>query len=118
MTFELIFKLMATIFGSLGFWELIKYIISSRRNKKTAEAEALLSIAQYLLYPQLERIYFRGVVGYDEYEMIASLYSAYKRLGGNGTIARRFETLQTMEKVKDEELDAYDRGIVRKDLIR
>lgn len=105
MTVDIVIKLIVTIFGSLGFWEFLKYLISSRKKKKSAEAEALLSISQYLLYPTLERIYFRGRVGYDEYEMIASLYGAYKRLGGNGTIARRFTAVEKLPKVKDEEIE-------------
>lgn len=102
MTFEAIIKLVSVIFGSLGFWELIKYLISSRKKKRTAEQEALLSISQYLLYPELEKIYFRGKVGYDEFEMVASLYNAYKRLGGNGTVERRFNSVDALPRVKDE----------------
>ena len=105
MTVEMIFKVTLTIFGSLGFWELIKYIISSRRTKRTAEAEALLSMLHYLLYPALEKIYFRGVVGYDEFDMVASLYNSYRRLGGNGTTERRFQQVDALPRVKDEEIE-------------
>lgn len=105
MTIETIIKLVVTIFGSLGFWEFIKFLISTRKKKQTAEEEALLSISHYLLYPELERVFFRGVVGYDEFDMLASLYSAYTRLGGNGTIARRFDQVGALPRVKDEELE-------------
>ena len=105
MTVEIIAKVILTIFGSLGFWELIKYIISSRRTKKTAEAEALLSMLHYLLYPALERIYFRGCVGYDEFDMIAALYNSYRRLGGNGTTERRFQQVDNLPRVKDDEIE-------------
>ena len=105
MTFETIITLVITISGSLGFWEFLKYIISARKKKQTAEQEALLSISHYLLYPELERIFFRGQVGYDEFDMIASLYNAYKRLGGNGTIERRFEQINALPRVKDEEIE-------------
>ena len=105
MTAENVITLIITISGSLGFWEFLKYIIGSRKKKKTAEAEALLSIAQYLLYPELERIYFRKVVGYDEMDMVSSLYNAYKRLGGNGTIERRYNEIADLPRIKDEELE-------------
>lgn len=108
MTIETVIKLIITIFGSLGFWEFLKYLISSRKSKKTAEAEALLSISQYLLYPELEQIYFRGCVGYDEFEMIASLYNAYKRLGGNGSVERRFNQVDALPRVRDEEIEKGD----------
>ena len=105
MTIETIIKLVLTMFGSLGFWEFIKYIFSVRKKKQTAEEEALLSISHYLLYPELERVFFRGFVGYDEFDMLASLYSAYKRLGGNGTIERRFEQVDALPRVKDEDIE-------------
>ena len=105
MTPETIITLVITISGSLGFWEFLKYLISTRRKKQSAEQEALLSISQYLLYPELERIFFRGYVGYDEFEMVASLYNAYTRLGGNGTIKRRFEQVDALPRVKDDELN-------------
>lgn len=110
MTPETIITLVITISGSLGFWEFLKYLISNRRKKKTAEQEALLSISQYLLYPELEKIYFRGVVGYDEFDMIASLFNAYKRLGGNGTTKRRFAQVDELPRVHDDELENYDKG--------
>lgn len=105
MTFDVIIKLILTMFGSLGFWEFLKHIIMTRRKKKTAEQEALLSISQYLLYPKLEEIYFRGKVGYDEMEMVTSLFKAYRRLGGNGTTERRYEQVDALPRVKDDEIE-------------
>lgn len=108
MTFETILKLILTMFGSLGFWEFLKHMISSRRRKKTAEQEALLSISQYLLYPKLEEIYFRGRVGYDEMEMVTALFNAYRRLGGNGTTERRYKQVDALPRVKDEYIEKGD----------
>lgn len=105
MTFEIALKFILTMFGSLGFWEFLKHLITSRRRKKTAEQEALLSISQYLLYPKLEEIYFRGRVGYDEMEMVTALYKAYQRLGGNGTTERRYRQVDALPRIKDEEIE-------------
>lgn len=102
---EMTIKLITIIFSGLGFWEFLKYIIQSRKKKKSAEAGALLSILHYLLYPELERIYFRGCVGYEEFDMVAALYSAYTSLGGNGTIERRFDQVNALPRVKDEEIE-------------
>jgi len=44
----------------------------------------------------------------------AEKYSA-RRLGGNSTIKSRYELIEKFERVKDEELEAYASGIVRKD---
>lgn len=105
-----VIALLIAVFGSMGFWEMLRWLISSRKKKQTAEQEALLSISQYLLYPELEKIYFRGCVGYDEFEMIAGLYNAYHRLGGNGTTERRFQQIDELPRVHDEELPNYEKG--------
>lgn len=105
MTAETVITLIITISGSLGFWEFLKFIVNNSRNKKTAEQEALISILHHLLYPELESIYFRGRVGYDEFDMVASLYNAYRRLGGNGTIERRFQQVDALPRVKDEKIE-------------
>lgn len=117
MTFEMALKFILTIFGSMGFWEFFKFLIVSKKKKKSAEQEALLSLLQIQLYPRVEEIYFRGVVGYDEALNLEQLYNSYRRLGGNSTIKSRYELIEKFERVKDEELEAYASGIVRKDLL-
>lgn len=105
-----ILTLIITISGSLGFWEFLKYIISTRKKKKSAEAEGILALLHNELYPAIERVHFRGVVGYDELENIAHMYEPYTRLGGNGTLKRRYETIQDYKRVKDDTLKEYERG--------
>ena len=117
MTFEMALKFILTIFGSMGFWEFFKFLIVSKKKKKSAEQEALLSLLQIHLYPRVEEIYFRGVVGYKEALNLEQLYNSYRRLGGNSTIKSRYELIEKFERVKDEELEAYSSGIVRKDLL-
>lgn len=114
---ETALRLIITIFGSLGFWEFIKYLISTRKKKRSAEAEGILALLHNELYPAIEKVHFRGVVGYDELENIDHLYKPYIKLGGNGTLQRRYETIQSYERVHDDELEAYDKGLVRKDLV-
>ena len=111
MTLEAIIKLALAIFGSLGFWEFLKFLIQSKRKKKSAEQEALLALLQAHLYPMLEKIYFRGVIGYDEATNIDQLYSPYRRLGGNSVVKSRYELVAKLERVKDEELKIYDTGV-------
>ena len=115
MTLSATLTLLVAIFGSLGFWEFLKFIIQNRRKKKSAEQEALLSLLHIQLYPRVEEIYFRGVVGYNEALNLEQLYNSYRRLGGNSTIKSRYELIEKFERVKDEELEAYASGIVRKD---
>lgn len=111
MTFEMALKFILTIFGSMGFWELLKWLIANKKKKKTAEHEALLTLLQIQLYPIVEKIYFRGVIGYDEALNLEQLYNSYRRLGGNSTIKSRYELIAKFERVKDEELKIHDTGV-------
>ena len=112
MTIETLLKFILTMFGSLGFWEFLKYMISSRKKKKSAEAEGILALLHNELYPLVEKIYFRGKVGYDEFDNLTHLYDPYIRLGGNGTMERRYEEIDKFERIKDEEIEAYDNHVV------
>lgn len=115
MTTPGILTLILALFGATGFWELLKFLIASGRKKKTKEQKALLALLQLQLYPAVEKVYFRGVVGYDEYSNLEMIYNSYRDFGGNSTIKSRFELIQNFKRVKDEELETYDNGIVRQD---
>ena len=111
MTFDMALKFILTIFGSMGFWEFFKFLIVSKKKKKSAEQEALLALLQAQLYPMLKKIYFRGVIGYEEATNIDQLYRPYRRLNGNSVIKSRYEQVAKFERVKDEELKIYDTGV-------
>lgn len=117
MAAQALITILIAVFGSTGLWEFLKWLIANKRKKKTAEQEALLTLLQIQLYPIVEKIYFRGVIGYDEALNLEQLYNSYRRLDGNSTIKSRYELIAKFERVKDEELEAYDSGIVRKDLL-
>lgn len=112
MTISLLLKFVVTMFGSLGFWELLKYLISSRKTKKTAEAEGILALLHNELYPVIEKVYFRGKVGYEEFDNLTHLYEPYIKLGGNSTLKRRYEDIAKFERIKDSEIDLYDNHMV------
>lgn len=111
MTFTATLTLLAAVFGSTGIWEFFKWLIANKRKKNTAEQEALLTLLQIQLYPIVEKIYFRGVIGYDEALNLEQLYNSYRRLGGNSTIKSRYELIAKFDRVKDEELKIYDTGV-------
>lgn len=77
------------------------------RNK--AIAKGVLALLHNELYPMLEQALFRGAVGYDEFDNMAHLMDPYRALGGNGTAERRFNQVDKLPRVKDDELSEYDR---------
>lgn len=94
-------QVIITILGCMGFWELLRYILESRRKKKTALEEATLALIHETLYPLLEGAVLSGSVGIEEFDRIDNLYKPYERLGGNGTIKRRYDIVQDLPRTDD-----------------
>lgn len=107
--------IIVAVVGGLINRSLIKNLDSkeARDTEQRAEGEArqkaiasgVLAILHSELYTMVETAYFRGVVGYDEFDNIAHLYAPYVALGGNGTIERRFKQIDEFPRVKDEEIE-------------
>lgn len=83
----------------------------AQRQQDTNDAmvEGVKSLLHNSLYQGLEKAYFRKVVGYDEFDNLSHLFIPYKELGGNGTAARRFEQVDALPRVHDDELSKYDK---------
>lgn len=75
-----------------------------------AMVQGVKSLLHDSLYKGLEKAYFRGVVGYDEFDNLSHLMEPYSQLGGNGTAKRRFEQVDSLPRVHDEELSKYKGG--------
>ena len=82
----------------------------NKRQRETYEAlvDGVKSLLHDRLYKGLEKAYFRGVVGYNEFENLDHLMKPYERLGGNGTAARRFSKVDALPRVHDDELPRYE----------
>lgn len=72
-----------------------------------AMVSGVKSLLHDSLYHGLERAYFRGVVGYDEFDNLSHLYDPYVELGGNGTAKRRYEQVDLLPRVHDDDLKHY-----------
>ena len=75
-----------------------------RQDVYDAVVDGVKSLLHDLLYHGLEKAYFRGVVGYDEFENLDHLMRPYERLGGIGTAALCFEKVNDLHSVNDSEL--------------
>ena len=94
-------QILLTILGCMGSWELLRYLLESRRKKRTALEEATLALIHETVYPLLEDAVLRGSVGIEEFDRIDSLYKPYARLGGNGTIERRYDIVKDLPRTDD-----------------
>lgn len=106
--------LIVAVIGGLVNRSLIKNLDRKEQNdiEKRAEGEArskaiangVLALLHNELYTMLEDAYFRGQVGYDEFDNIAHLYEPYHALGGNGTLERRYKQVDDLPRVHDDEI--------------
>lgn len=94
-------EIILAIFGSMGMWELLRFLIESRTQKKSTQEEAILALIHETLYPLLDEAVLRGSVGIEEFDRIDNLYSPYHRLGGNGTIKRRYDIVSELPRTDD-----------------
>ena len=75
-----------------------------------AMVQGVKSLLHDSLYKGLEEAYFRGVVGYDEFDNFSHLMEPYLSLDGNGTVKRRFKLVDSLPRVHDDELMKYKGG--------
>lgn len=82
---ESLATIILAIFTSTGLWNFLVYLVSSRSKRKTVEKEALLALLHDKLYTLAEDYLCRGHITVKELDNLTHLYSAYRKLGGNGT---------------------------------
>lgn len=79
-----------TIFGSMGFWNLITEIIKSKTKKKSVEQRLLLGIAHDRIHYLCNQYKKRGCMTEDEIDTLESIVKPYLEMGGNGSGARLY----------------------------
>lgn len=94
-------EIVIAVFACTGFWQFVQYLIDTHRTKRTATEEATVAILHELVYPKLEECILRGSVGLEEYDRIDYLVQPYLRLGGNGTVKRRFDMVTELPRIDD-----------------
>ncbi len=100
-------ELVIAVFACTGFWEFCRYLFESKRKKRTATEDGLLAVLHELIYPKLEDAILDGEVGIEEFDRIDNLAQPYFKLGGNGTVRRRYEMCIDLPRVDDRK-DGYN----------
>lgn len=98
---QITIEILISVFACTGFWEFLRYIVSSRKKKQSAEDRALLAILHELVYPKLEDCIIRQSVGLEEFDRIDNLVQPYFALGGNGTVRRRYDMVLKLPRTDD-----------------
>lgn len=97
-TATFIVTIIASIFGSTGFWAWL----TQRQKKQSAENRLLMGIAYAWIINMCETYLDRGSVSTNEFhELEHYLYQPYQEMGGNGTAEKLFKDVSKLT-VKDE----------------
>lgn len=110
----LVVTIVVAILGSSWVGEVIKYRMIQRDKASEAEDENITllkagqrTVLKYLLRPWMKEIITRksDAVGIEEFKELDRLYQAYTAAGGNGEVKRRYEIIDSYERVDDDELE-------------
>lgn len=94
---EIIIAIVASVFGSTGFWALITAIWNNHTKKVSTEGKMLRGLAHDRICELGEKYIEQGYVTKDEYENLHDyLFVPYRELGGNGTAAKIVEDVKRL----------------------
>jgi hypothetical protein len=100
---DIIFAIVASVFGSTGFWALLTAIWNAHNKKVSIEGRMLRGLAHDRICELGEKFLKQGYITRDEYENLHDyLYLPYKELGGNGTAEKIVNDCKKL-KLKNEE---------------
>lgn len=117
-----IVTVLAAILGSSGYWSYKQrklersyekedesdFDLKAFENSLERCVKANLVTMSFILIPWQERIMARDekLVGVDEHDSLKDLYTAYRELGGNSTVQRRQEYIDSaFDIVPDEDIE-------------
>lgn len=86
MKSEIIIAIVASVFGSTGFWALVTAIWNAHHKKVSAEGKMLRGLAHDRICELGEKYLKQGSISKEEYENLHDyLFVPYQELQGNGT---------------------------------
>ena len=93
----LVIAIIASVFGSTGFWALITTLINNRNKKVSTEGKMLRGLAHDRICELGSRYLKQGDVTKDEFENLHDyLFLPYQELGGNGTAEKIMEDVKRL----------------------
>lgn len=97
MNGEIIVAIIASVFGSTGFWALLTAIWQTKTKKKSSESRLLLGLAHDRICFLGSEFIKRGYVTRDEFENLHDyLFIPYQEMGGNGTAQKIMKDVEKL----------------------
>lgn len=97
MKLELVIAIIASVFGSTGFWALVTTIWNNHSKKVSIEGKMLRGLAHDRICELGSRYIKQGDVTKDEFENLHDyLFLPYRELGGNGTAEKIMEDVKRL----------------------
>lgn len=97
MSSELVIAVIASVFGSTGFWALVTSIWNNHNKKVSTEGKMLRGLAHDRICELGSRYLKQGDVTKDEFENLHDyLFLPYRELGGNGTAEKIMEDVKRL----------------------
>jgi len=94
---ELLLAIVASVFGSTGFWALLTAVWNAHSKKVSIEGKMLRGLAHDRICELGEKFIKQGYITKDEYENLHDyLFLPYKELGGNGTAEKIVEDVKKL----------------------
>jgi len=104
MEHDVIIAIVASVFGSTGFWALLTAIWNSHSKKVSIEGRMLRGLAHDRICELGEKYIAQGYITRDEYENLHDyLFLPYRELGGNGTAEKIVNDCSRLKMMKGEE---------------
>lgn len=107
MEHDIILAIVASVFGSTGFWALLTAIWTAHNKKVSIEGRMLRGLAHDRICELGEKFLKQGYITKDEYENLHDyLFLPYKELGGNGTAEKIVEDVKRLPMMKSGKKEA------------
>lgn len=101
---NILIAIVASVFGSTGFWALLTAIWNAHNKKVSIEGKMLRGLAHDRICELGERYLAQGYITRDEYENLHDyLFLPYKELGGNGTAEKIVTDCGRLKMVKGDD---------------
>lgn len=98
-----IYAIVGSVFGSVGFWQLVTYLVQHRR--ESPEQKMLKGLAYDRITHLCEEYIARGYVTKGELgNLTENLYQPYKGINGDGMVDTLYEVAIHLP-IKSEELE-------------
>lgn len=85
---QLALTVFVTVISSGGLWSVVQIWYQNKKQKESAETQALKAILHNSLYKRCMECIAKGYVTMPEYANINEMFDPYTRLGGNGEIKK------------------------------